>query len=46
MIQLLTWEIAPQHREHWPPEYYYSGFGFGRPFCLRGTLKFGTDDFG
>jgi len=47
VIQLLYWTIdLYPHREHWPPECEYHAFGFGRPFCIRGTMRFGIDDFG
>lgn len=47
MIQLIHWAVCPfKHREHWPTEYVYYAFGFGRPFCIRGTMRFGIDDFG
>ncbi len=47
MIQLLYWTIdLYPHRESWPPEQSYHAFGYGRPFGIRGTMRFGTDDFG
>lgn len=47
MIQLLYFCMdIPKHREHWPDEMAYYAFGFGRPFCIRGTMRFGIDDFG
>lgn len=46
MVQLINWEVSLySHRESWLPEYWYTGFGFGVPFCLRGRERFGTDDF-
>jgi hypothetical protein len=47
MIQVLMWRIHMfPHRESWPSETWYEGFGVGRPFAVRGILRYGTDDFG